>query len=72
MPKNSGTASTSNEARYYEALHTIKYSDRLAWLRKNSEKEYGLTYEEALEMAYQNLQTVAANAIKGRRPPEKG
>ena len=70
MPKNSGTARTSNEARYYEALRTIK-SDRLPWLRKNSEKDYSLTYEEALEMAYENLRTVAANAIKGRRPPDR-
>lgn len=25
------------------------------WLRENSEKEYGLPYEEALEMSYDNL-----------------
>lgn len=36
-----------------------------AQLRKNSEKEYGLDYEEALEMAYENLQGEAAFAVKG-------
>lgn len=25
------------------------------WLRRNSEKEYGLEYEEALELSYDNL-----------------
>lgn len=36
-------------------------------LRKNSKKEYGLGYEEALEMAYENLQAEASMAIKGIR-----
>lgn len=36
-------------------------------LRKNSEKQYGLGYEESLEMAYENLQAEAAQAIKGVR-----
>lgn len=34
-------------------------------LRKNSEKDYGLDYEEALEMAYENIQTDAARVVKG-------
>lgn len=37
-------------------------------LRRNSEKEYGLEYEEALEMAYDNIQTEATICIKGIRP----
>lgn len=39
-----------------------------AQLRRNSEKQYGLGYEETLEMAYENLQTEAANASKGIKP----
>lgn len=34
-------------------------------LRRNCEKEYGLGYQESLEMAYENLQAEAAAAIKG-------
>ncbi|MHB8209125.1 hypothetical protein [Mucilaginibacter sp.] len=34
-------------------------------LRKSCEKEYGLSYEEALEMAYENIQLDAALASKG-------
>lgn len=36
-------------------------------LRKNSDKEWGLGYEETLEMAYENLQAEAKAAIKGVR-----
>lgn len=32
-------------------------------LRRNSEKEYGLDYEEALGYAYENIQQDAKNAI---------
>lgn len=35
-----------------------------AQLRKNSHQQYGLDYEEALEMAYENLQSEAALASK--------
>lgn len=34
-------------------------------LRRASEKQYGLDYEEALEMAYENIQHEAAQASKG-------
>jgi regulator of RNase E activity RraB len=36
-------------------------------LRKNCKKEYGLGFEESLEMAYENLQAEAKAAIKGVR-----
>lgn len=36
-----------------------------AQLQKNSEKMYGLKYEEALEMAYENIQNDASFAVKG-------
>lgn len=36
-------------------------------LRRNSEKDWGVSYEESLEMAYENLQAEAKAAIKGVR-----
>jgi hypothetical protein len=34
-------------------------------LRKESEGEYGLEFEEAIEMAYENVQSEAKAAVKG-------
>ena len=34
-------------------------------IRKQSEKDYGLDYGEALEMAYENVQSIAKEAVKG-------
>lgn len=34
-------------------------------LRRGSEKQYGLAYEEAMEMAYENIQGEASTAAKG-------
>jgi len=34
-------------------------------LRKNSEKDFGLDFEEAIEMAYENIQSEAINNSKG-------
>jgi len=36
-------------------------------LRRNSEKEYGLGYEETLEMVYENIQSEAKQAVKNVR-----
>lgn len=36
-------------------------------LRRNAEKDYGVSYEEALELAYENLQEEAKRASKGVR-----
>lgn len=37
-------------------------------LRKNAEKQYGLDFEEVIEMAYDNMQGVARQACKGISP----
>lgn len=34
-------------------------------LRENSIKDWGLEFEEAIEMAYENIQTTAKDAVKG-------
>jgi hypothetical protein len=57
----------SNEARYYDALKCIARADSPEYLRDNSERKYGLLFEEAIEMAYDNLKAVAQGAIQGKR-----
>lgn len=37
-------------------------------IRRNCEKQYGLGYEETLEMSYENIQLTAKIASKGVRP----
>lgn len=39
-----------------------------AQLRKSSKGDFGLDYEEALEMSYENIQGTAAFAIKNVKP----
>lgn len=39
-------------------------------LQRNSEKQIGLEYEEALEMSYENIQSTAKAAIKGVKLPK--
>ena len=62
--------STANEQRYYLSLKIIAKYATTEWLRRNSEKKYGLAYEEALEGAYENIREVAAAAIRGKREPQ--
>ena len=52
--------------RMRQALIKISkgYSSPAA-LRRDSDKEYGLDFEEALEMAYENIQSEAATAVRG-------
>lgn len=60
-----------SEQAYYDALKRIAKSYQSTdWLQRNSERHYGLSYLEALEMAYENLQYEAAQAIKGKRRPK--
>lgn len=61
---------TSNEGLYFSALRTIAQYQSIAQLRRSSEKEYGLRFEEALEYAYENLLAEAKNAIRGKRMPK--
>lgn len=57
---------TQQIVRMYNALKTIaKDYQTPEQLRKKSEKQYGLDYEEALEMSYENIQTLAKSVIKG-------
>lgn len=55
--------------RFNQMLQTLKRISKdyqtPDQLRRNSEKQYGLEYGEALEMAYENVQEEARNASIG-------
>jgi hypothetical protein len=54
----------------YDALAMIARGFQTpAQLRRQCQREYGLDYAEALEMAYENMQEVAKLALKGVRRP---
>lgn len=55
------------EARFYVALKRITAYMTTDQLRRRSEKQYGLSYEEALEMAYENVIGEAQAALSGYR-----
>ena len=58
--------------RMYNALKTIaKGYQTPEQLRRNSKGQYGLSYQETLEMAYENIQQLAKEATKGVRKPKK-
>jgi len=56
--------------RLYDALKTIAQYQSPERLRKSAERQYGLGFEEALEMAYENVIETAKHAIKGMQRPE--
>lgn len=47
-------------------LRRIVAYESVEKLRRESEKEWGLPFEEALEMAYENVTTEARNALAWR------
>ena len=57
------------EARFHSALKEIASYMTTGQLRRESEKRYGLPYEEGLEAAYENVVGTAKWALKGYRKP---
>lgn len=57
------------QTRLYDALKRIAAYESPEWLNKNSERAYGLSGEEAIGMAYENVLQEARSAIKGVRRP---
>ena len=57
---------------YNEMLSTLKKISKefmsAEELQKKSQKMYGLDYDEALEMAYENIQSLASRICKQIRP----
>ena len=60
----------SNEARYYDALKKIARGYQTAEQLRRRAGQYGLSFDEEIEMAYENMQLEAERAIKGRRRPK--
>jgi hypothetical protein len=60
----------SDAQRYYDALKRILEYASPEELREQSEEAYGLEYIEALEMAYDNIQSEARAATNGKKRPK--
>ena len=58
--------------QFNKMLHTLQQIGKgyqtPSQLKKESNKDWGLDYEEALEMSYENIQTAAKIASKGVKP----
>jgi len=59
----------SNEQRYYDALTTIARKYQTTDQLRRRAGQYGLSHLEELEMAYENIQALANEAIKRKRRP---
>jgi len=60
----------AGEVRMFDALVKIsKAYMTTEQLKKKAERMYGVSYVEALEMSYDNIQGDAAVAIRGMRRP---
>lgn len=57
------------QQRLYDALKRITQYDTPTRLKKDSRGDWGLDYEEALEMSYENIQEEAKSALKGIKRP---
>jgi hypothetical protein len=57
----------SREERFRLALERIRAYMTPAQLRRSSWRSYGLKYDEALEMAYENVLGEARAALRGVR-----
>ena len=63
-------AKQSDAQRFYDALKLITRYQSPERLRATAEKQYGLDFCEALEMAYDNIQTEALAALHRKRRPK--
>ena len=60
----------SNEQIYFDALKTIARKYQTSEQLRRRAGQYGCSFEEEIEMVYENVQGVAANAIHGKRRPK--
>lgn len=63
-------ADVSNERRYFDALRRIARGYQSAAQLRRYAGQYGVSFAEEIELAYENLQQEAANAIRSRRQPK--
>lgn len=67
------TVTTELEHRLYAALKRISGYETSGRLLQHGERAYGISGQECLEMAYDNIREEAKRAIKGvRAPTQKG
>jgi hypothetical protein len=59
----------SNEQRYFDALKRIARYMTPNQIRRDADN-MGLDYVEYLEMTYENVQSEAKSATKGKRRPQ--
>lgn len=59
----------SNEQRYYDVLKRIAAEYQSSGKLRRNAGQYGCSFEEEIEMAYENIQEEAKRAIKGHRRP---
>lgn len=63
-----GAQNTALEIRLYDTLKRIARDYQTPdQIRRSAERDYGLSPDEALEYAYENIQHEAKAAIKGLR-----
>jgi len=60
----------SNARRYYDALRKIAIDYRTVEQLRRDAGQHGCTFEDVIEMSYDNMQEVAKVAIRGRRRPD--
>lgn len=60
-------ANTPLEIKLFDALKRIAAYDPPERIRRNSERDYGLDADEAIEYAYENVIGEAKHATKGVR-----
>lgn len=59
----------SNEQRYWDVLKRIATEYQSSGKLRRNAGQYGCSFEEEIEMAYENIQEEAKYAIRGRRRP---
>lgn len=63
--------SLEREQKLFDALKHIAVNfDTVERIKRNSDKDFGISGEEALEYAYENMQRVARSAVRGMRRPQ--
>jgi hypothetical protein len=58
-----------SEQRYYDALKRIASGYQTTKQLRRNAGQYGCSFEDEMEMAYENMQEEARIAVKGRKRP---
>lgn len=69
-PTRGADMKSSNELLYFVALKRIAGYINPEVLHRSGEQIYGVSGQEAIEMAYENVLSEARSVIKGKRPPK--